>query len=66
MHLGFILHWGRNSKTLSRVHAKGPRSPAEAVTFWPVLLAVARLAVDLVRVHGHGCAVQVLLAHHLQ
>lgn len=35
-----------------------------AIAFGPVLLAVTGLAVDLLAVHGHRGAVQILLADH--
>lgn len=35
-----------------------------AIAFWPILLAIARLAVDLFTMHSHSGAVQILLADH--
>lgn len=53
-----------DTQGLSLVHAECPGSLAITVTFWPVLLAVARLAVDFIHTNGDRCAVQVLPAHH--
>lgn len=53
-----------DSKMCPRVHAQGACSPTKAIAFWPILLAVAGLAVDLVHMTGHCCAVQVLLTCH--
>lgn len=46
------------------VHAQGARTLPVAVALGPILLAVAGLAIDLLAVHGHSGAVQVLLADH--
>lgn len=55
-----------NTQSLSLVHAERPCSLTITVAFWPVLLAVARLAVDFLLMNSHSCAVQVLPTHHAQ
>lgn len=58
-------HFRLDPKSFSGVHAQSAGSAPVAVAFGPVFLAVARLAVDLVHMDGHCCAVQVLLTDHL-
>lgn len=53
-----------NTQRLSLVHAECPCSLAITVAFWPVLLAVARLAVNFIHVNSNSCAVQILPTHH--
>lgn len=53
-----------DAQRLPLVRAQRARALPVAVAFWPVLLAIARLAVDLLTMHGHGGAVQILLADH--
>ena len=53
-----------DAERLPLVHAQGARALPVAVALGPILLAVAGLAVDLLAVHGHSGAVQVLLADH--
>lgn len=46
------------------VHTQGSCALPEAIAFWPILLAITRLAIDLFSMHGHSGAVQILLADH--
>lgn len=55
-----------DTQRLSLVHAEGPRSLAITITFWSILLAVARLAVNFIRVDRDSGAVQVLPTDHAQ
>lgn len=52
-----LSHFRLDPKSLPRVHTQGAGSAPEAVTFRPVFLAIARLAVDLVHVDSHCGAV---------
>lgn len=53
-----------NAQRLPLVGAQRAGALPVAVAFGAVLLAVTRLAVNLLAVHGHSGAVQILLADH--
>lgn len=53
-----------DAQRLPLVHTQGSCALPEAIAFWPILLAITRLAIDLFSMHGHSGAVQILLADH--
>lgn len=53
-----------DAQRLPFVHAQRACALPIAIAFWPVLLAVTGLAIDLFSMHGHSGAVQILLADH--
>lgn len=53
-----------DAQRLPLVHTQGSCALPEAIAFWPILLAVTRLAIDLFSMHGHSGAIQILLADH--
>lgn len=53
-----------DAQRLPLVHAQRAGALPIAIALGPVLLAVAGLAVDLLTVHSHRGAVQILLADH--
>lgn len=55
-----------DTQSLSFVHVEGPSSLTVTVAFWPVLLPIACLAVDLIHMNSNSCAVQVLRTHQAQ
>lgn len=55
-----------DAQRLPLVSAEGACALPVAIAFGPILLAVAGLAVDLLTMHGHSGAVQILLADHAQ
>lgn len=53
-----------NTQRLSLVHAEDARSLAITVAFWPILPAMAPLAVNFIHMNSNSCAVQALVAIH--